>query len=670
MAHYPQESFLNVKLAPGSFLEKKRRTASVASLKQQLGFLKSTGRYEAFKLKWLPVYDEPPAIWPIGSWLFWDSDIGKWIEGACYFLQTDYDAEVDAAVQELTEMLSNAQHDDGYLNLHYSVVEPTSNRFTNIRDFCELYNAGHLLEGALAHEHYYKNEKLLGPMKRYVDLLIKIFGPGQDQLHAYPGHPEIEIALLRLYERTQDKRHFELAKYFITERGNPKGVEGRHYYDWEADKRGDDPHARPYFYPERTPSNWYYSASVPLVDMQGVEGHSVRPVYLLTAVADMVRMDTTSTSDLQKTIVRLWKDMVSTKMYVTGGIGAIPQYEGFGIPYFLPQGTDEGGCYAETCAAIGIMMMVERVLQYDLDGSFTDIMELAFYNAVLTAISTDGLKYTYINQLASSDENPSSRSEWFRCACCPPNIMRTLAIIGGYLYSQCASTTAGGKHIAVHLYSSSTLQFTASGSPSKLTQTTNWPWNGEVSFRLETSSNAVSISLRIPQWTSEWSIEPPVPSREIVKGYITLSAEYLAASPDFTLKVKLDVRVLASHPFVNTDTIAVARGPIIYCVEDFDNPWVDDHFKSLQLDPDATVNERVVKDLSTEEEYIALDVHRGASLLPIKSLRAEPSIPWKTLTKAVADTELIEELYMVPYYFRSNRGGKGMARTGIRRWIR
>ncbi|TKA46583.1 hypothetical protein B0A54_02415 [Friedmanniomyces endolithicus] len=473
MAGYPQETFLNVKLAPDSFLEKKRRTASAASLKQQLGFLKSTGRYEAFKLKWLPVYDEPPAIWPI-------------------------------------DMLSNAQHDDGYLNLHYSIVEPTSNRFTNIRDFCELYNAGHLLEGALAHEHYYKNDKLLGPMIWYVDLMIKTFGPSEDQLHAYPGHPELEIALLRLYERTHDKRHFELAKYFITERGNPKGTDGRHYYDWEADKRGDDPNARPYFYPERTPSNWYYSASVPLIDMQTVEGHSVRPMYLLTAVADMVRIDKANTPDLQKAIVRLWEDMVSTKMYVTGGIGAMPQYEGFGIPYFLPQGTDEGGCYAETCAAIGIMMMVERVLQ----------------------------------------------------------------------------------------------------------------------------------------------------------------VQFLASNPNFTLKIKLDIRILTSHPFVNTDTITVARGPIIYCVEDFDNPWVNDHFKSLQLDPDAMVTERAVKDPSTGEEYVALDVHRGASVLPIESLKAAPSIPWKTLAKAAADTEVIEVLHMVPYYFRSNRGGKGMARTGIRRWIR
>ena len=225
------------------------------------------------------------------------------------------------------------------------------------------YNAGHLLEGALAHHDYYKNDKFLGLMLRYVDLLIKIIGPADKQLHAYEGHPEIELALLRLYERTKDVRYFDLAKYFVVERGNSSGVEGQHFYDWEAKQRGDDPHRRPYFYPEYNPSNWYYSASVPLVDMKAVEGHSVRPMYLLTAVADMVRIDQNSTKALQDAIVTLWNDMVSTKMYVTGGIGSIPQYEGFGIPYFLPQGTDEGGCYAETCAGIGIMMMVQRVLQ-------------------------------------------------------------------------------------------------------------------------------------------------------------------------------------------------------------------------------------------------------------------------------------------------------------------
>lgn len=182
-------------------------------------------------------------------------------------------------------------------------------------------------------------------------------------MHGYPGHPELELALLRLYERTKEPKHLELAKYFVSERGNAKGVEGRHFYDWEADQRGDDLLRRPYFYPERNPSNWYYSASAPITEMEGVEGHSVRPMYLLTAVADIIRLDASGTQDLQKAVVRLWDDMVSRKMYVTGGIGAIPQYEGFGIPYFLPQGTDEGGCYAETCAAIGIMMMVQRILQ-------------------------------------------------------------------------------------------------------------------------------------------------------------------------------------------------------------------------------------------------------------------------------------------------------------------
>ncbi|KAI1619843.1 hypothetical protein EDD37DRAFT_642403 [Exophiala viscosa] len=667
-AQYPQETYLSVKLAPGTLVEKKRRASSAVSLKRQLGFLKSTGRYDAFKLKWHPSYDEPPTVWPIGTWLFWDSDIGKWIEGACYFLQTDYDAEVDQAVQELTEMIASAQHEDGYLNINYSVVEPLSRRFTNFRDMCEDYNAGHLLEGALAHQHYYKNDKLLAPMLRYMELLMKVLGPKEGQLHGYPGHPELELALVRLYERTKDTRYFEFAKYFVTERGNPKGADGRHFYDWEAERRGDDPHRRPYYYPEYNPSNWYYSASVPLTEMKAVEGHSVRPTYLLTAVADIVRLEKSSKGALHEAIERLWNDMVSNKMYVTGGIGSIAQWEGFGIPYFLPQGTDEGGCYAETCAGIGIMMMVQRVLQYELDGKYTDIMELAFYNAVLTAMSVDGKKYTYVNQLASSDTNPADRSEWFKCCCCPPNIMRTLAIIGGYIYSQPTISEKTDTHVAVHLYIPSTLDFEAEGEKSQLTQESNWPWDGDIKFRLSSASKNVSVSLRIPKWAEGWSVDPEPPHSQVEKGYLTLPTPWLVEHPEFTLQIPMKPRVVAVHPFTTQDTISLARGPIIYCVEDYDNPWVEDHFKSLQLDPDANVEEKLVTDPTTEEEYVALSVHRGSSLLP--KLNAEPSIPWKDLAKASAEGSVVEDLHFVPYYFHSNRGGRGHVRTGIRRWIR
>ena len=192
------------------------------------------------------------------------------------------------------------------------------------------------------------------------------FGPEENQLHGYPGHPEIELALLRLYDHTGDKKHFDLAQFFITERGNPKGWYGRHYYDVESERRGDDPDKPPAYYPEKR-AMWYHQAHKPIAEQETIEGHSVRAMYLLTAAADLVRQAPQSVEGkLGAAIHRLWNNMVNQKMYVTGGIGAVKQWEGFGLDYYLPQGTDEGGCYSETCAAIGVMMFAERLLKVSL----------------------------------------------------------------------------------------------------------------------------------------------------------------------------------------------------------------------------------------------------------------------------------------------------------------
>lgn len=254
---YPQTSFWRTTVAPDSLIGKRRSTVSSVTLLYQLDILKKTGRYDAFKLKWNPVYDEPPLVWPIPNHLFWDSDVAKWIEGACYFLQQRKNTEVDTAVKELVTMINGAQQPDGYINIHYTVVEP-GKRFTNLKDYHELYNAGHLIEAAIAHEQCYKNGALLEPILKYVNLLCVTFGPDHEQLHGYPGHPEIELALLRLYTFTGNPQHFALSRYFITERGNPRGQGGRHFFDVEAEKRSDDPNRRPAFYPESR-CLWYES---------------------------------------------------------------------------------------------------------------------------------------------------------------------------------------------------------------------------------------------------------------------------------------------------------------------------------------------------------------------------------------------------------------------------
>lgn len=402
-------------------------------------------------------------------------------------------------MDELTQMIGAAQQPDGYLNIHFTVVEP-GKRFTNIRDFHELYNAGHLIEGALAHHQLYQNDDLLKPLVKYVDLLYDTFGPNQGQLPGYPGHPEIELALLRLYHRTKNPKHLSLAKYFLTERGK-LNEKGEHYYHIEAKKRGEEAWMKPSFWGQ-TDAMWYYQAHKPIVEQQTIEGHSVRAMYLLTAASDLVRLEDAANKPLKDAIYRLWDNMVQKKMYITGGIGAIKQWEGFGPDYFLPQGTDEGGCYSETCAAIGVMMLAERILQYDLDRHFSDIMELCLYNAMLTSMSGDGTKFTYVNQLASSDKDLSKREEWFTCACCPPNVLRLLGQIGGYIYSYFEEQ----KQLNVHLYIPSETKIASGDQEIILSQKSNWPWDGQIEFELRGGSSQVGIGLRIPAWTKNWKV--------------------------------------------------------------------------------------------------------------------------------------------------------------------
>lgn len=562
-------------------------------------------------------------------------------------------------------MIASAQQPDGYLNIHFTVVEP-GKRFTNIRDFHELYNAGHLIESALAHNQLYQNNDLLNPVILYVDLLCKTFGPNEGQLPGYPGHPEIELALLRLYHRTKNPKHLDLARYFLTERGKLNS-DGENYYHVEARKRGEEGWMKPSFWGQAD-AMWYYQAHKPIIEQESIQGHSVRAMYLLTAASDLVRLEPKANKPLQDAIYTLWDNMVQRKMYITGGIGAIKQWEGFGSDYFLPQGTDEGGCYAETCAAIGIMMLAERILQYDLDRRFSDIMELCLYNAMLTSMSADGTKFTYVNQLASSDKDLSKREEWFTCACCPPNVLRLLGQIGGYIYSHSEEQ----QQLNVHLYIPSETRFRSGEHDVVLSQKSNWPWSGQVEFELQGQLSQVSVALRIPAWAKSWKVTPSPPITTLEKGYLILPADWVSSNQHFTLDIDISPRFIAPHPYTNQDTVALARGPIVYCVEDVDNTWVTDHFKSVQVDPvSSCVQERSVTDEITGDFYKALTVSKGASILDVDEIHARPGVevgPSENGTQL--QESLMDELNFVPYYFRANRGGRGQARVGLRRWHR
>ena len=403
-------------------------------------------------------------------------------------------------------------------------------------------------------------------VEKYIRHIRTVIGPGEGQKHAYPGHPEIELALLRLHAATGNEDAYELARYFIEERGNPKGQDGMHFYDWERKQRGDSPWKRPDAYPTAD-DHWYNQCHAPILEQQTIEGHAVRAMYLLTGVANLLSLDKlgvraydddhsseeeeeeeegqdgsggkeVETTDKNKNknrkekyfeaLTRLWDDMVDKKMYLTGGIGARWGWEGFGLDYFLPAGSDEGGCYNETCASIGVVMLAERMLHLDLDARYADVLELCLYNNVMTGASLDGTAFTYVNQLASSDVQPSRREDWFEVSCCPPNLMRLFGSLGGYLWDYGVSTGGGGggggssgiageeefeeeeeeegsvnAFVNVHLYTTAVVTFEVGdeGKTVALEQKSDWPWDGNVVFDLTAPSSVkTTIRLRIPGW--------------------------------------------------------------------------------------------------------------------------------------------------------------------------
>ncbi|KAI1822131.1 glycoside hydrolase family 127 protein [Xylaria intraflava] len=666
MSH-PQALFTQTTFTGPSLLQARRETIQQVTLKAQLKKLKETGQYECFNLKWQPIYDDK-SRWPSPPPVYWDSDVAKWIEGACYMLAEQYDAEIDAAVCELVQMIRDAQQEDGYIDVYFTVIEP-GKRWSNLRDQHELYNAGHLIEAALAHRNHYKNDLFIEAMHKYVKLIRSVFGPGEGQRHGYPGHPEIELALIRLYSTTGNQDAYDLAQYFIEERGNPTGQDGMRYYDWERKERGDDPWMRPDAYPMHL-DHWYSQSHLPILQQKTIEGHAVRALYLFTGLANLLSLDKlgikpfASKDQYFATLRTLWDNMVDKKMYLTGGIGSMMQWEGFGIDYFLPQGSDEGGCYNETCASIAVMMLAERMLHLELNSRYTDVMELCLYNAVMTAMSLGGDAFTYVNQLASSEKDKNIRSAWFDTSCCPPNVSRLFGSIGGYLWDY-------GGHgqevfVNVHLYTTAKVSFQIDGQAVALEQKSNWPWEGNVTFQLETfPTSNTTIRLRIPAWARKrYTLTPTLNLSTIENGYLVLPPSYTSENKTFTMQIHgFEPRFISPHPYTNQHTLTIARGPLIYCVEDSDNPWEQDHFRNVGISADTPVSEEPRVMDKTGEHYIGLSASGWVRAMDQWS-QGEPGLDPSSVVEAGVSKEA-RELVFIPYYLRANRGGRGHMRVGL-----
>lgn len=536
----------------GPRIETNRRITLPIEYKQ----LKDTGRIDAWKLKWKPGMPNEPHI-------FWDSDVAKWMEAASYSLTCHPDKALEKLLDEVIAMMAKAQLKDGYLNTHYIAVEPRK-RWTNLRDCHELYCAGHLTEAAVAHYHATGKRTFLDIMCRYADHIARTFGTRRGQKRGYCGHEEVELAMVKLFAATGNRRYLDLATYFINERGRKP-----YYFTQEAIARGDDPKKM------RHHSYEYFQAHVPVREQSKVVGHSVRAMYLYCGMADVAAA--TGDKTLLDACRRLWRSVTRRQMHVTGGIGPTASNEGFTTDYDMPIET----AYLETCAAIGLVFWAHRMLQAEVDSDYADVMELALYNGVLSGVSFKGDSFFYANPLAvypgmnglqycGPDYN-YRRSGWFGCACCPPNVARLLASLGTYVYS------TDRDQLYVHLYLKNSADIDLSGNRVSLLQDTEYPWNGTVRMTVSPAKPAdFTVALRIPGWCHGARLS--VNGRVIKVGAISRSGyarikRFWQKGDEITLVLPMPIERVVAHPKARQvcGRVALMRGPVVYCLEQTDN---------------------------------------------------------------------------------------------------
>jgi uncharacterized protein len=536
------------------FWTKWRTLVGDVTLFHQYDQLKQQGQIDALHLdKKLHRGRRESENWYWGGSIFWDSDLGKWLEAASAQLEQKSDARLEALVDDLISRVEKAQQADGYLNTHILTWRP-SNRFKNLRDLHELYSAGHLIEGAVVHYEATGKTTLLNFAKRFADYLCTMFGSGANQIPAYCGHPEIELALIRLFRVTGEQKYLELSRFFVEQRGQ-KPI----YFEHEAVERLD---SQP-FRPNHPVSPYaYMQAHLPIREQTEVLGHSVRAMYLYCAVADLAKeFGDQSLVDISKAF---WENLCTRKLYVTGGMGSSAENEGFTEDYDLPNEK----AYAESCAGIGLFFWAHRMIHIDPDSRYADMMERSLYNGILSGIGFNGKTFFYDNPLSS--DGTHHRIEWpWWCPCCPPNLARLITSLSGYLYSSSVN------EIVVHQYISSEASLDLGGLKVGLKMTSGFPFDGKVSLTINPERSAsFSLVLRVPSWAKNatYSVNGEPVSVALKTGYASIQREW-KANDVVTVDYTMSVERIHAHPKVkaNRGRIALSRGPIVYCIEESDN---------------------------------------------------------------------------------------------------
>jgi DUF1680 family protein len=570
-----------------SFWTPRIRTNSTATIEANLHQCEITGRIKNFAIA-----GKLEAGKHQGE-LYNDSDLYKVLEGIAYALASKRDPDLEKRTDAIIDQIAAAQQPDGYLNTYYTLVKPEE-RWKNIQYGHELYCSGHLIEAAVAYHQATGKRKLLDVAIKLADHICNVFGPTK-KVDA-SGHEEIELALVKLYQATGDKKYLEQAKFFLDTRGRSEGR--RLFGDYAQDHK-------------------------PIREQNEVTGHAVRAMYLYSGMADVAAR--TGDPGLLGALDKIWHDVVERKMYVTGGIGPSGHNEGFTVPYDLPNDS----AYCETCAAIGMALWNHRLFLMSGDGKYADVLEREVYNGLLSGVSLSGDRFFYVNPLGSAGKH--HRVPWFGTSCCPTNIVRYIPGMGERLYAHRDNA------IWTILYAGNTATIPLKDGKVKLTEETDYPWKGDIQITVQPEKElAFDLHLRVPGWCKESpSITVNGEKQQATpdRGYVRVSRTWKAGDV-VRLELPMPVQRVYADPHVKADVgrVALQRGPVVYCLEGVDN---DGQVRNLVLPRDAKLSATFEKDLLR-----GVSVVRGEALavtLDKDEKRATRSVPFTAVPYAVWD---------------------------------
>lgn len=589
----------NIKITDG-FWKVKQDMVRDVTLKSVYDRFKETHRFDALDCTWKEGDPDMPHV-------FWDSDIAKWIEGLAYSLNYSENDKLEKLADEAIAKLIKNSDENGYYNSHFLV---TGERFTD-RTEHELYCAGHLMEAAVAYYEATGKKELLDAMCKYADYIEKCFVTEKTAKFITPGHPEIELALVKLYEATGEKRYLELSKFFI-------------------DNHGANPADQTMY---KGCNELYNQDDVPLRERETADGHCVRALYLFCAMADLALIY--DDKELFKASERCFMNIIDKRMYITGATGSTCHGESFTIDYDLPN----RDAYAETCASIALAFFGNRMIKLNPDGKYADAVERVMYNGSISGISMDGKGFFYENPLEidvdfnnvnKCTENGkrfpiTQRKEVFDCSCCPPNVIRFISSIGEYLYSYSEDT------LFVNQYMNSQADFEGM----TVSQTTDYPSTEEIKIAIQ-NGNKKYIALRIPSWCKSFEINK---AYSLKNGYAYIE---ISENDEILLALSMPVTFISANKRVHecAGRVAVMRGPVVYCLEGIDN---GKDLNSIRID----INEKAE---ISEKEFSVPNI-----LLKAYKEPENDNLYFE------ATEELIEtSLKFIPYFAYANRGETDM----------